>query len=129
MLLLGCWALHVAELLLRGMLVAGAGVAALGAGFLVACRREQRLAATKARRLVVSAGGQLYLITAGGIEPASWLPSSMRLGRHLLLRLGTARGQCWALLGPDNADPAALAMLRRRISGAQAVVPTTVQSE
>lgn len=128
MLLLASWVLHVAELLIRGLPAAAAAMAVLAFFFLGACRRERHMAGVSARRLVVSAAGQMYLIAAGGIEPVSWLPSSMRLGRRLLLRLHSAHGEYWAVLGPDNVDPAVLAMLRRRIDGAQAVGPTTVQS-
>lgn len=128
-LLVVCGALHVAELLLRGQPLAAAGTAALGAALVAASGAEHRRAAARARRLVVSAGGQMSLITARGIEPVQWRASSLRLGRRILLCLRGAHCEYWVLLGPDNTDPAALAALRRRIAGAQAVCPTPVQSE
>lgn len=69
------------------------------------------------RRLLLSADGRLHGLAANGeVLDLRLHPSSLSLGRWLLLRVTGAGHRHVLLLGPDNVAPAALAELRRRLA-------------
>lgn len=107
-------------LLLQHVQVAGM-VLALAAVLVLGQRRAARAAASAPRRLLLLADGRLCLLLAGGaVEPATLLPSSLRLGSWLLLVLRSGPRTHRLLIGPDTLDAAPLACLRRRLGAAAA---------
>jgi hypothetical protein len=107
------------ELAWIGHWPAAAGMLALATGWLGCCRRRGRDGRHQLRRLLVSATGQLHVKRGNGeLVGVRVHPASLCLGRWLLLRLECSKDAHLLLLGPDNAAPAALAALRRRMATA-----------
>jgi hypothetical protein len=81
------------------------------------------------RQLLCAGDGNLSLVFANhAVEAVSLSPSSLRLGRHLLLVLQGPIRVHRLLLGPDNLAPSELAALNRRLPTATVVPGTALHS-
>jgi hypothetical protein len=81
------------------------------------------------RQLLCAGDGNLSLVFANhAVEAVSLSPSSLRLGRHLLLVLQGPTRVHRLLLGPDNLAPSELAALNRRLPTATVVPGTALHS-
>lgn len=115
-LLIGLHAIYAIELLTLGHWFIGSIVASLLVAVLLHRRNLQASLAAVPRQLLMAADGRLHLLMAGGaIEAVTVHPSSLRLGRWLLLQLTGNGGNYRVVLGTDNVDAASLATLRRRM--------------
>lgn len=119
-LLIGLSVVHGAELVRHGHPLAGAGTLAAAGMALWLWRDGGQGRPGQPRRLVVTADGRLFLHLHGGaVEQADLAPSSLRLGRHLLLVLHCGKYRYRLLLGPDNLDGPDLSALQRRLPRGQ----------
>jgi hypothetical protein len=107
--------LYALELVLRGHVFMAGAVCALGFAWVRVRRKMLLFRPANPRKLQMTADGRLLLHADAVGEEVSLQPSSLWLGRHVLLVL-RGRARTWRLLlGPDNLDAAALAALSRRL--------------